>query len=550
MRTVSRSILCTLAALSACSAEVEPLLTAPVDGGGARADDAGAASDATAVDADAPAGASDAGVAPLFDDLDLGDAREAQVVGFSPDGRYLAYVIELDVLRGELRAVDLGTGEVRTLDTHVIAEMPASPEALSPLGDGVLYRRNEGPRGVGPWLPGSDLYFVRWDGTRQRIGTDTQRNGFRFASGGQQVLHIDGPSRTLGLFDRERGTDTLLETGVEYQVHAPIAHSLALVDEGRAVAFGVRGDVHVHDLASGALRPEATVSSGAPDQVHIDGGVLRAIVRAADGMAVLRRELASGVEVLSRGGERALLADDRTWALLLGLRDADQVHPLALYDVEAARTVELGAVTSPELRMGPDGDALVLDGSIPAARRLSRVDRASARLEVIEARVYGLGGLDAVAHDGARLVYAESGAEIPEVGPLVLVDVLSRQRSTLSDRAASTGRVLPGSVSFVDRGRSLLWREDGGESPLVLHHLASGASTALGPGGIVDLPGGTRAVLLRSGPTPDVQLVRWSDGAQVQLHAGHARVLGATDAFVVLSAQAATSEWRLRVRRL
>jgi hypothetical protein len=535
MRSLTRSFVGGLGlVLVACSADVEPLVGATPDAGPGELD-AGLA----------PHGL-DAGLPVVFEAVELGDARAAQVLGFSPDGRYLAFVTELDGLRGVLRALDLTTRQVRTLDTHVITEVPTTGEALSPRSDGVLYRRTEAQGGFGPWIEASDLYFVRWDGAREKIGVDTHRNGFRFAGGGRQVLHHDGPDNTLGLYDLDAGRDRTLARGVDYARHAPVSRSMAVVDAGRAVAFTVRGDLQILDLATGASRLVSAVGRADPDRVRLDGDVLVVVVQVPL-EAVLRRELSTGAQTLSPSGERALVGPDGTWALVVGLRDADRVQTLTLCDLVSGQSQVLDAAVSPDVLLGADGEALVMDGPIPAARRLSRVSRARGRLEELDPRVYGLGNFDVVARDVARVAYAQSGAALPEVGALVLHDLSSGASRVLAGGAGAVEHVLPGTATFVDGGRALLWREDAPDSPMHLYRVEDGTSMPLGSGLVVDLPGQAQALIERP---MTVELVRWRDGAARSVYEGEARVAAVSGGFVVLSERRPADAWRLALRPL
>lgn len=531
---MTRSFVCGLGlVLAACSADVEPLV-------------------AGAPDAGPPGGALDAGAGPdsgaleAFVPLELADARKAQVLGFSPDGRYLAYVTELDGLRGVLRALDLTTREVRTLDTHVITEVPATGEVLAPRSDGVLYRRTEARGGFGPWIEASDLYFVRWDGTREKLGVDTQRNGFRFAADGRWVLHVDGPDEVLGLYDLDSGRDRTLARGVDYARHAPVSRTMAVVDGGRAVAFAVRGDLQILDLATGTSRLAVAVGRANPDRVRLDGDVLVAVVQLPL-EAVLRRDLSTGAQTLSPVGERAVVGPDGAWALVVGLRDADRVQTLTLCDLLSGHSQVLDAAVSPDVLLGADGEALVMDGPIPAARRLSRVSRAQRRLEALDPRVYGLGNFDVVARDVTRLAYAQSGAELPEVGALVLHDLGTGASRVLAGGAGAVERVLPGTTTFVDGGRALLWRADAPDSPMHLYRVDDDTSTPLGSGLVVQLPGGEEALVERA---TAVEHLRWRDGATRAVYGGEARVAAVSARFVVLSERHAGDSWRLVVRAL
>lgn len=490
---------------------------------------------------------------PPFAGMNLGDAQALDVLGFSADGRYLVYLADVHDLRGELRAVDLGTGQVRSLDTDVVSEPDGMGERarpnLNPRGDGVLYRRaRPGPGLVS--LEQSDLYYVRFDGTPNRIGTGVSRDLFRFASHGRRVLYVEGDT-SLHVWDLDTGAQrqvvrdlTIRRSVPTTDVTAAEAHAfLPLTDDERAIVYTVGALTYVQALDEQA--PLAVIPGAPAGAVRVVDGHVLALTGTPGRFVLVDRELTSGTELRSPPAERIVVRDDGRWAVLLGAADASGAGQVAIYDVRRGIATDVDPVSAgSEVAFGPAETAVLLE---PSTSSLFRLDlTAKTRTLIDDASVWS--SFLTMTFDGPRLMYVRGEAG-RRGGALMVADLVHGGTSLLHPDAFN------GSVTITDGGRVMLFagadERDSSPRPLIALHVDTGSFTELGYAGVLPLPGGRDALLARRDPTDfnvRVSLRRWADGSERLLDPSPAGPRATTEAFALLEVQSATDPYLLELK--
>jgi hypothetical protein len=469
----------------------------------------------------------------------LGDATQVLPLEFTADDRWFVFLARTAPFVGELRAVDLATGAVRTLDRDVVVEPgvgdrrdPPTPQ-LAPRADGVLYRRLTAGEPLRSRQVASDLYFVRFDGEPTLLAREVATDRFRYADEGRWALHVDLQG-TLRVTAVDTGATRVLAEGVvpRNEAHADLRTAVALQDlplvEAESAVVATLADrtevLRLRDGATLATLPVVELRSlrAVPDHVL-------ALARAPDGaVTLIDHQLSTGAQTRSPSARQVTLRDDGRWAILTG-EPAAGGTPRALYDVLGAETVALGTLWSDHatVRFAPGGDALVEDTHLDGVG-LWRVAVPSGAVTLLDGDVISRSVIDGLT--GTRVLYlrrAETG------GTLVDAD-LAGGAEAIIDAA-----VVPHTVRALDGGRRLLWVRAGSDQrSLFTRRRDGGEVRSVGAGYAFPLPAGQAALVAHesaAGLIERLVMHRFDDGAERVLTDGPVEVELATDHFALVA---------------
>jgi hypothetical protein len=469
----------------------------------------------------------------------LGDATQVLPLEFTADDRWFVFLARTDPLVGELRAVDLATGAVRTLDRDVVVEPgvgerrgPPTPQ-LAPRADGVLYRRLTAGEPLRSRQIASDLYFVRFDGEPTLLAREVATDRFRYADEGRWALHVDLQG-TLRVTAVDTGATRVLAEGVvrRNEAHADLRTAVALQDlplvEAESAVVATLADrtevLRLRDGATLATLPVVELRSlrAAPDHVL-------ALARAPDGaVTLIDHQLSTGAQTRSPAAGQVTLRDDGRWAILTG-EPAAGGTPRALYDVLGAQTVALGAPWSDHatVHFAPGGDALVEDTHLDGVG-LWRVAVPSGAVTLLDGDVISSSVIDGLT--GTRVLYLRRAA----VGGTLVDADLAGGAEAIIDAA-----VAPHTVRVLDGGRRLLWVRAGSDQrSLFTRRRDGGEVQSVGAGYAFPLPAGHAALVAyesAAGLIERLVMHRFDDGAERVLTDGPVEVELATDHFALVA---------------
>lgn len=201
----------------------------------------------------------------------IGSADQVLLAGFSPDGRWLAWLdAGAGIADAVLHVVDTGTGQSTQVATSV-AVITGRPVHFSPDSRYVSFRTSDGERASidsGPL----HLYRLGGEGPGLRLGDGVQRQSFRFTPDGQRLVFAS----YSGLFvhDVGSGATTQIAASARFSPYVEVESVLPVSQDGRYLAYDARGELHVYDfergtdvILSGDLRQLSARFSDAGDRI-------------------------------------------------------------------------------------------------------------------------------------------------------------------------------------------------------------------------------------------------------------------------------------------